>query len=99
MTHFVSTEEADQKWYLVDAKDQVLGRLATQIANIIRGKNKPEFTPNADTGDFVVVINAELVRLTGKREIHKNYLNHSGYPGGLKTCLLYTSDAADEEDS
>ena len=85
MTHFVSTEEADQKWYLVDAKDQVLGRLATQIANIIRGKNKPEFTPNADTGDFVVVINAELVRLTGKREIHKNYLHHSGYPGGLKT--------------
>jgi len=85
MTHFVSTEEADQKWFLVDAKDQVLGRLATRVACIIRGKNKPEFTPNADTGDFVVIINADQIKLTGKRGILKNYLHHSGYPGGLKT--------------
>ena len=82
LTKFVKTEDADHKWYLVDAEGQVLGRLATQIAMIIRGKNKPIFTPNADTGDFVVVINAEKVRLTGKREQLKEYKRHSGYPGG-----------------
>ncbi len=62
-TRFIKTEEADRKWYLVDAKDQVLGRLATQVARVIRGKNKPIFTPNTDTGDFVVVINAEQVKV------------------------------------
>ena len=82
LTKFVKTEDADHKWYLVDAEGQVLGRLATQIAMIIRGKNKPIFTPNTDTGDFVVVINAEKVRLTGKREQLKEYKRHSGYPGG-----------------
>lgn len=83
-TQFISTEEADRRWYIVDAKDQVLGRLATQVASIIRGKNKPSFTPNADTGDFVVVINAEQVRVTGKRDLQKEYFHYSGYPGGLK---------------
>lgn len=82
LTKFVKTEDAGHKWYLVDAEGQVLGRLATQIAMIIRGKNKPIFTPNTDTGDFVVVINAEKVRLTGKREQLKEYKRHSGYPGG-----------------
>lgn len=85
MTRFISTEGADRKWYVVDARDQVLGRLATQVARIIRGKNKAIFTPNSDTGDYVVVINADQVRMTGKRELLKNYTHHSGYPGGLKT--------------
>jgi large subunit ribosomal protein L13 len=85
MTPFISTIEADRKWYLVDATDQVLGRLATKIARIIRGKNKAIFTPNADTGDFVVVINADKVKVTGKRGLLKTYSHHSGYPGGLKT--------------
>jgi large subunit ribosomal protein L13 len=85
MTRFIPTADADRKWYVVDAKDQVLGRLATQVARIIRGKNKAIFTPNADTGDFVVIINAEQVKMTGKREELKNYYHHSGYPGGLKT--------------
>lgn len=84
MTPFISTAEADRKWYLIDATDQVLGRLATKVARIIRGKNKAIFTPNADTGDFVVVINADKVKVTGKREFLKTYTHYSGYPGGLK---------------
>ena len=82
LTKFVKTEDADHKWYLVDAEGQILGRLASKIAMIIRGKNKAIFTPNTDTGDFVVVINAGKVRLTGKREQLKDYKRHSGYPGG-----------------
>lgn len=82
LTKFVKTEDAEHKWYLVDAEGQTLGRMASKIAKIIRGKNKPIFTPNTDTGDFVVVINAEKVRLTGKREHLKDYKRHSGYPGG-----------------
>lgn len=85
MTKFISTEKAERKWYIVDAKDQVLGRLAAQVASVIRGKNKPTFTPNADTGDFVIVINADKVKVTGKRPLLKLYRHHSGYPGGLKT--------------
>ena len=85
MTRFIRTEDADRKWYLVDAKDQVLGRLATEVARIIRGKHKAIFTPNMDTGDFVIVINADKVRVTGKRENLKEYIRHSGYPGGQKT--------------
>jgi large subunit ribosomal protein L13 len=84
ITRFIRTEDADRKWYIVDAKDQVLGRMATEIAKIIRGKNKAIFTPNMDTGDFVVVVNAEKVRVTGKRENLKQYIHHSGYPGGQK---------------
>ena len=84
MTKFITTEDADRRWYVVDAKDQVLGRLATKVARIIRGKDKPAFTPNADTGDFVVVINAEQIKVTGKREFLKKYFHYSGYPGGLK---------------
>lgn len=85
LTKFISTENADKKWFIVDAKDQVLGRLASKVAGVIRGKNKPAFTPNADTGDFVVVINADQIKVTGKRELLKTYSHHSGYPGGLKT--------------
>ena len=88
VTRFVKSSEADKKWFLVDAQDQVLGRLASKVARIIRGKNKAIFTPNADTGDYVVVINAEKVKLTGKRPTLKTYSHHSGYPGGLKTKSL-----------
>jgi large subunit ribosomal protein L13 len=84
LTKFIKPEDADQKWYLVDAKDQVLGRLAVKIARVIRGKNKPVFTPNMDAGDFVVVVNADKIRVTGKRESQKEYFHYSGYPGGAK---------------
>lgn len=85
MKTFVAKEqEVDKKWYLVDAKDKVLGRLATQIAMRLRGKHKPIFTPHADTGDFVVVINADKVTLTGRKWTNKIYYHHSGYIGGLK---------------
>ncbi len=84
ITKSIKTEDANHKWYLVDAKDQVLGRLATKVARIIRGKDKAIFTPHTDTGDFVVIINAEKIRMTGKRETLKNYISHSMYPGGLK---------------
>jgi large subunit ribosomal protein L13 len=88
VTKFVKSSDAEKKWFLVDAQDQVLGRLATKVAGIIRGKNKAIFTPNSDTGDFVVVINAEKVKFTGKRSTLKTYSHHSGYPGGLKTKSL-----------
>lgn len=84
MTRFIKSEEANQKWFVVDAKDKVLGRLATEVARIIRGKNKPTFTPNMDTGDFVIVVNAEQVKIADKREQMKEYHHYSGYPGGLK---------------
>ena len=88
VTKFIKSSDADKKWFLVDAQDKVLGRLATKVARIIRGKNKAIFTPNNDTGDFVVVINAEKVKFTGKRQTLKTYSHHSGYPGGLKTQSL-----------
>ena len=72
-------------WYVVDATDQRLGRLATEIATILRGKNKPEYTPHLDTGDFVIVINAEKIKVTGKKRTQKVYHRHSGRPGGMKT--------------
>jgi len=84
ITRFIRTEDADRKWYIVDARDQVLGRLAAQVARIIRGKHKPIFTPNMDTGDFVIVINADKIKMTGKRELQKTYFSHSGYPGGVR---------------
>lgn len=82
ITRFVKTEDADRKWYVVDATDQVLGRLATKVATVIRGKNKPSFTPNMDTGDFVIIVNADKIKMTGNRELQKTYFRHSGYPGG-----------------
>ena len=85
MGPFVAKErEVSKKWYLVDAKDKVLGRLATQIATRLRGKHKPIFTNHADTGDFVVVVNADKVVLTGRKWDNKIYYRHSGYIGGLK---------------
>jgi large subunit ribosomal protein L13 len=76
--------EIQRSWYVVDADRKVLGRLATSLANILRGKHKPTFTPHLDTGDFVIVVNAAKVRLTGKKLTDKRYYSHSGYPGGLK---------------
>ena len=76
--------EVERKWYVVDATDQVVGRLAANIAAVLRGKNKPIFTPNVDTGDYVVVINCEKVRLTNGKENKKVYTHHTGYPGGLR---------------
>lgn len=81
-SYSMKASEISKKWYVVDAEGKVLGRLATQIATILKGKNKPEFTPSMDMGDFVVVINAEKVALTGKKEDQKEYFSHSGYPGG-----------------
>jgi large subunit ribosomal protein L13 len=83
-TLFARENEVEKKWHLVDADGMVVGRLATQVASILRGKNKPIFTPHADTGDFVVIINAERVRLTGNKLENKVYYRHSGYPGGIK---------------
>lgn len=77
-------EEVQHEWYLVDATDKILGRMATQIANVLRGKNKPIFTPHVDTGDFIIVTNAEKVKLTGKKLENKRYYRHSGYPGGFR---------------
>ncbi len=78
-------ETIEAKWYIVDAADHRLGRLATAIAMVLRGKNKPTFTPHIDTGDFVVVINAEKIQVTGKKSSQKLYRRHSGRPGGMKT--------------
>ena len=79
------TQDIEKKWYVVDAEGQRLGRLATEIAMILRGKNKPSFTPNVDTGDFVIVVNAEKVIVTGRKSEQKLYRRHSGRPGGMKT--------------
>lgn len=77
-------EEVARKWYIVDAENEVVGRLSTQIASVLRGKNKPDFTPHVDTGDYVIVINAEKVRFTGNKLQQKVYQRYSGYPGGQK---------------
>lgn len=84
-TLFAKKDEVVRKWYLVDASDAVLGRLAVKVAGYLTGKNKPVYTPNIDTGDFIIVINAEKVRLTGRKLDSKVYYSHSGFPGGLKS--------------
>jgi large subunit ribosomal protein L13 len=76
--------EVERKWHVIDAEGQTLGRLATEIARLLRGKNKPQYTPHVDTGDFVVVVNAEKVVVTGKKAEQKIYYRHTGYPGGLR---------------
>jgi len=77
--------EVERNWYVVDANDLVLGRLATRIASVLRGKHKPTFTPHVDTGDHVIVVNAEKVKLTGRKREQKTYYRHSGYPGGIRS--------------
>ncbi|TVY06643.1 50S ribosomal protein L13 [Paenibacillus cremeus] len=83
-TYMAKPNEVERKWYIIDATDKTLGRLASEAASIIRGKHKPEFTPHVDTGDFVIVINAEKIHLTGKKLQNKMYYRHSLHPGGLK---------------
>lgn len=84
-TYMAKVNEVEQRWYLIDAKGKTLGRLATAIAMRLRGKHKPEFTSHTDTGDFLVVINADQVAVTGNKFEDKKYHRHTGYPGGLKT--------------
>ena len=84
ITYMAKPDEIERKWYVVDATGKRLGRLASEIASVLRGKNKPQYTPHIDTGDFVVVINAEKIVLTGNKLEDKNYYTHSRYPGGLK---------------
>jgi large subunit ribosomal protein L13 len=87
-TYVATPANRERNWLLVDASEKTLGRLATQIADVLRGKRKPEYTPHIDTGDFVVVVNAEKIRVTGSKLQHKQYHKHSGYPGGLRTRTL-----------
>mgnify|MGYP006296707625 CR=1 FL=1 len=87
-TYSLRKEDAVRNWYLVDAKNKILGRLATEIAKRLRGKTKPDFTPHVDNGDFIVVINAEQVRTTGNKLEDKKYYRHTGYPGGIKETSL-----------
>jgi large subunit ribosomal protein L13 len=87
-TYVATPADRERSWVLVDAQGQTLGRLATQIADILRGKRKPTYTPHCDVGDFVVVINAEKISVTGNKRAEKLYHRHSGYPGGLKSRTL-----------
>lgn len=83
-TYYAKKEEVKREWYLIDAQDQILGRLACKAANILSGKNKPEFTRHVDTGDNLVIINADKIKLSGSKSGQKAYYHHSGHPGGLK---------------
>lgn len=83
-TTALRSQDIEQKWYLIDCSNQTLGRLSVRVANILRGKTKPEYTPNADVGDFVVLINAKNIKVTGSKNENKIYYSHSGYPGGIK---------------
>lgn len=87
-TYMPNPEKVEKKWYLVDAEGQTLGRLSAEIAKVLRGKNKPEFTPFVDVGDYVVVVNAEKIKVTGKKLDQKIYYRHSGYVGSLKETTL-----------
>ena len=99
MRTFMAKRETVQKnWYVVDAENKVLGRLATELAKILRGKNKPVFTPHVDTGDYVIVINADKVNLTGNKWKDKVYYRHSGYPGGIKSITAEGLKAKRPED-
>ena len=83
-TYTAKAGQVDQGWYVVDAQNKVLGRLATQIASRLRGKHKPEYTPHVDTGDFIVVVNAAKLRVTGRKAQDKTYYRHTGFPGGIR---------------
>ena len=87
-SYIAKPAEVERKWYVIDAEDKPLGKIASEVASILRGKKKPIYTPHVDTGDYVIVINAEKVRVTGKKEEQKIYKSHSGYPGGLKETTL-----------
>ena len=83
-SYMAKPQDIVKKWYVVDVADQPLGRIASEVAKVLRGKHKPTFTPHMDTGDFVIILNAEKIKLTGKKWEDKKYYRHSGYPGGLK---------------
>jgi len=83
-TYSAKPKEVTRDWYIIDAENQIVGRLASRVAAILRGKHKPQFTPHLDTGDYVIIVNAEKVRFTGKKELDKKYFSYSGYPGGDK---------------
>ena len=87
-TYMANPDKIERKWYVVDAAGCTLGRLSSEVAKVLRGKNKPEFTPHVDTGDYVVVVNAEKVKVTGKKLDQKVYYNHSDYVGGMKETTL-----------
>lgn len=87
-TYSAKSESVERDWFIVDAQDLVLGRLATEVASRLRGKHKPEYTPHVDTGDYIVIINAEKIAVTGNKRENKLYHHHTGYPGGLKTVNL-----------
>lgn len=87
-TFSLKPQDIDRKWYVVDAEGLILGRMASQIANRLRGKNKPEFSPHMDNGDFIIVVNCEKVKVTGKKMLEKEYYRHSGWVGGLKETSL-----------
>ncbi len=87
-TYTAKASDIKHEWYLIDAKDKVLGRVATEIARRLRGKHKPEYTPHMDNGDYLVVINADKVRVTGRKAAQKVYYRHSGYPGALKSITF-----------
>src|SRR3982751_6833993 len=87
-TYVATPESRERNWLVVDATGKTLGRLATQIADVLRGKRKPEYTPNVDVGDFVIVVNAERIAVTGNKRQEKRYYRHSGYPGGLRSRTL-----------
>ena len=87
-TYMANPDKIERKWYVVDASEYTLGRLASEFAKVLRGKNKPEFTPHVDTGDYVIVVNAEKINVTGKKLNQKIYYNHSEYVGGMKETTL-----------
>ncbi len=97
-TYMANPQTVERKWYVVDAEDLVMGRLASQVASILRGKNKPTFTPHVDCGDYVIVVNASKIKLTGKKLDQKLYRYHTGYPGGLKE-ITYRKLMANESES
>ena len=87
-TYMANPDKIERKWYVVDASEYTLGRLASEVAKVLRGKNKPEFTPHVDTGDYVIVVNADKIQVTGKKMDQKVYYNHSDYVGGMKETTL-----------
>ena len=89
-TYSIKAEEIHKDWFVADADNKALGRLASKVAQILKGKHKPTYTPHMDMGDFVVVVNAEKIRVSGNKEMQKTYFSHSGYPGGTKEVDLYT---------
>ncbi len=94
-TYFANKENTENKWYVVDASGKVLGRLASQIAKYLRGKHKPEYTPHSDAGDYIVVVNADKIKVTGNKRQDKVYYTHSGFPGGLKETTFEKLQAKD----